>query len=149
MSVEERRVFAVPPGRGWYDGIDLSLLDRADEDERRILIQAEHPELHAALRQGSYEIEIDGQVVNPVLHIAMHEVVANQLWHDSPPEMWETARRLLGAGYERHEVLHMLASVVSAEVFETMRNQAPVDADKRRAALAALPESWERQRQGS
>jgi hypothetical protein len=42
--------------------------------------------------------------VNPVLHIAMHEIVANQLWANDPPEMWETAVRLLDAGYERHEV---------------------------------------------
>jgi hypothetical protein len=59
--------------------------------------------------------------VNPVLHIAMHEIVANQLWANDPPEMWETAARLLAAGYERHEVLHMLASVVSDELFEALR----------------------------
>jgi hypothetical protein len=60
--------------------------------------------------------------------------------------MWETAQRLLGAGYERHEVLHMLASVVSADVFSALQDNQPHDPARTRAALTALPESWEQQR---
>jgi hypothetical protein len=118
-------------------------LDRDNPDERRILIEAEHPELHGALGGGLHEIELNGTTMNPVLHIAMHEIVVNQLWDDDPPEMWQTAQRLLAQGYPRHDVLHMLASVVSTEVFEIMRSQEPHDIERVRAALAALPESWE------
>jgi len=46
----------------------------------------------------------------------MQEVVATQLWEDSPPEAWGTARRLLKAGYERHEILHMLIRPVSEQI---------------------------------
>ena len=44
-------------------------------------------------------------VVNPRLHITLHEIVANQLWGDEPPEMWHTAKHLVVVGYERHEIL--------------------------------------------
>jgi hypothetical protein len=146
VSDDERQAFAVPFAEGEYDDIELSLLDRDVEDDRRLLIQAEHPEFHQALADGQREVHVGGVTVNPVLHIAMHEIVANQLWANDPPEMWETAVRLLAAGYERHEVLHMLASVVSDEVFEALRNQTPHEIERVRAALADLPDSWERQR---
>jgi Domain of unknown function (DUF1841) len=61
------------------DGIDPALLDPADEDERRLLIQAEHPELRRALKEGRREIRVGRDIINPVLHISMHEIVANQL----------------------------------------------------------------------
>jgi hypothetical protein len=83
--------------------------------------------------------------MNPALHIAMHEVVVNQLWADDPPEMWQTAKRLTEAGYERHEVLHMLASVVSTQVWGALANSAPYDVERVRMELAALPEGWEAQ----
>jgi hypothetical protein len=135
----------VPAAEGVIDGVDLALLDRDVEDDRRILIEAEHPELGLALRRGTKEVHVGGTTVNPVLHIAMHEIVANQLWNDEPPEAWATVQRLLADGYERHEILHMLASVVSAEVFG-VSNQRPANMERLRTALAALPSSWEQQR---
>ena len=56
------------------------------------------------------------------------------------------ARRLIEAGYERHEVLHMLGSVVAKDVYAALRDKLPPDLEKTREALAALPESWELQR---
>lgn len=145
-SEQERKDFAAPSVAGTYRGLDLARLDRDDEDERRFLIEAEHPELHEALHGGADEVAVDGIVMNPRLHVAMHEIVANQLWADDPPEMWETAQRLTDAGYDRHEVLHMLASVNTGELYEALRHQTPVDLDRMRAALADLPASWERDR---
>ena len=146
MSDEERHAFALPLAEGEFDGIDLSLLDRDDEDDRRLLIHADHPEFRRALETGQREVHLAGMTVNPVLHIAMHEIVANQLLADDPPEMWATAQRLRAAGYERHGVLHMLASVVSGEVFDVVRAHEPHQVERIRAALDALPESWEAQR---
>src|SRR5438477_10184017 len=117
---EERRRFAVPPATGEYLEIDLAFLDPADPDERRILIEAEHPELHAALESDRHEIHLGGETISPTLHISMHEVVANQLWDDDPPEVWRTAQRLLASGYVRHEVLHMLGSFVARGVFDIL-----------------------------
>jgi hypothetical protein len=138
---EERRAFAVPPATGEVDGIDLALLDPSDPDERRLLIEAEHPELREALERDE-EILVGGEPMNPRLHITMHEIVANQLWNDDPPEVWQTAQRLLADGYERHEVLHMLASVVSTDMWAMLARGAEVDRNRYVAALDKLPASY-------
>jgi hypothetical protein len=134
---------------GMLDGIDLALLDPAHRDERRLLIEAEHPMLRQALRDDVDEIVLDGQVMNPNVHIALHEIVAERLWSDDPPETWPTAQRLSALGYDRHEVLHMLMSVLSDELYQAMQRpaSAPQDPEQTRAALAALPDSWEAQRE--
>jgi hypothetical protein len=146
-GAEARRRFAMPPASGDFDGIELADLDPADSDHRHILIEAEHPEYHEALQSEMHEIVgPDGSPMNPRLHVAMHEVVANQLWNGDPPEVWETAERLQGLGYERHEILHMLAGVAGENVWQMLAEKRKFDADSYRAALAALPESWEKER---
>ena len=70
---------------------DFPRLDPGDSDERRLLIEGEHPEYHAALLDPGFDGEVDG--VNPRLHIGIHEVVANQLWDGDPPEAWHAAKR--------------------------------------------------------
>jgi Domain of unknown function (DUF1841) len=141
-EAQERRRFAVKPARGVVDGIDLSLLDPSDPDDRRFLIEAEHPELRAALQGDDDEIVLSGQTMSPRLHITMHEIVAEQLWRDDPPEVWQTARRLLTEGYERHEVLHMLCSIVAREAWGILALHAAGDRDRYAAALTELPESY-------
>ena len=84
--------------------------------------------------------------MSPNLHIAMHEIVANQIWDGEPPETWQTVQRLLEAGYDRHEVLHMLASIVSGDVYRALTEGQAHDPNATLAALAELPDSWERQR---
>jgi tetratricopeptide (TPR) repeat protein len=143
---EVRRAFAAPPAEGTLHGLDLGLLDPADPDERRLLLEAEHPELLDALEAGTEVEGPDGEPMSPELHLAMHEVVAQQLWDDDPPETWETARRLLAEGYDRHEVLHMLASAVSGETWRMLQQGEPFDHDRFVRALAALPGSWEAER---
>lgn len=138
----ERRQFACPPATGDYDGIELEYLDPADPDERRMLLEAEHPELHRALQRRDDAVVVEGTPINPRLHIAMHEIVANQLWDDDPPETWETARRLTALGYERHEVLHMLCSVVAGEVSNVLGSGVASDTARYVAALGELPESY-------
>ena len=118
----------MPSMSGTVDDIDLALLDPADRDERRLLIEAEHPMLRQALQDGVNEVVLDGQLMNPNLHIALHEIVVERLWTDDPPETWSTAQRLTELGYDRHEVLHMLMSVLSDEILEAMQpGAAPQD----------------------
>ncbi|MGH9222718.1 MAG: DUF1841 family protein [Acidimicrobiales bacterium] len=141
MNAGERRAWLYPPATGRFRGIDLGLLDPDDEGERRLLVEAEHPELAVALEGGLDEIDGGGGPMSPRLHIAMHELVANQLSQDDPPEMWPTVERLVDAGYDRHEVLHMLGSVAAQELWQVQRSE-PFDRERYSAALAALPGSW-------
>lgn len=133
----------MPPATGVMRGLDLSLLDPADEDERQLLLLAAHPQLWEAIENGADEVLLEGQPMSPRLHLTLHKVVANQIWNDDPPDMWATAQRLTAAGYDRHEVLHMLGSVLSEDIFNAMTGKVPFDMERTRRHLAALPGSWE------
>jgi Domain of unknown function (DUF1841) len=141
---ERRLAFAIPAVEQEFDDIDTSLLDPADPDERALLIRAAHPELDTDLQT----MEIGGDEINPRLHLALHEVVANQLAADDPPEVWATAQRLHKLGYGQHEILHMLGATMAGQIWQALHDEREYDAEEHRAALAALPESWERERPG-
>jgi hypothetical protein len=132
----DRRMFAMPYFGTRIGEEDYPRLDPGDPDERRLLIEGEHPEYHAVLEDPGFDGEIDG--VNPRLHIAIHEVVANQLWEDDPAEAWRAARRLHDAGVDRHDVLHQLGSVVAAHLHSALTDQRAVDHAAYRQALDAL-----------
>jgi hypothetical protein len=132
----DRRMFAMPYFGTRIGEEDYPRLDPGDPDERRLLIEGEHPEYHAVLEDPGFDGEIDG--VNPRLHIAIHEVVANQLWDDDPPEAWRAARRLHEAGVDRHDVLHQLGSVVTTHLHGALANRQAVDLAAYRQALDAV-----------
>jgi hypothetical protein len=73
------------------------------------------PELQQVIDRDVDEVGIGGKPVSPRLRLSMHKIVANQLWDDEPPQTRQTARRLLALGYQRHDVPHMLGSVVAGE----------------------------------
>jgi hypothetical protein len=143
-----RRMFAMPYFGTRIGDEDYPRLDPGDPEERRLLIEGEHPEYHAALEDPGFDDEIDG--VNPRLHIAIHEVVANQLWEDDPAEAWRAAKRLHDAGVDRHDVLHQLGSVVAAHLHGALTNRQAVDPAAYRQALDALrpPSSGRRAKSG-
>jgi hypothetical protein len=109
-----------------------------------MLIAAAHPELDT----DAETMVVDGREMNPRLHLTIHEIVATQLVDNEPPEVWATAQRLAGLGYGRHEILHMLGAAMTPQLWAALHDQREYDADEHRAALAALPESWERARPG-
>jgi hypothetical protein len=88
-----RRAFAFGVLEGIFRGTDLSSLDPADADDRRILLEADHD------RPGG---RVSGE------HVDKHAALADRLWHGDPPELWEAAQRLLDLGMPRHDVVHAL-----------------------------------------
>jgi tetratricopeptide (TPR) repeat protein len=147
MAPADRQGWLFPLAPGMFDGIRLDRLDPSDEDDRTILIRSEHPEFDDAFEQEDVATGSPGETMNPRLHVVLHEAVANQIWHDDPPEVWQTAQRLTAAGYERHEVLHMLASVLVEEIWSVQHDGAPYDRDRYLAALEELPASWKAERE--
>ena len=111
-----RRIFAFPLLRGSYRGVDLATLNPALPADRRTLLAADHGDADG--RQASAE------------HVDRHVALADRLWRDDPPELWEAAQRLLDLGEDRHEVLHTLIN--------TVRSAGPQERDIV-AALADLP----------
>ena len=120
----------------------LEIEDLTDPDVRSVAIRADHAELDEALADGRDDVTVAGEPTNIRLHVAMHEVVAD----DDPPEVYETARRLLDAGYDRHEVLHMLARPMASHIHATLTDKQPYDHARHVAALRALLASLESER---
>ena len=134
---DDRRRFVADPDV--LAALDLKFEQLSDPDVRSVVIRHEHPEFEQALKEDRRQIEGSDGPMNPRLHLTLHEIVATQLWDDSPPEVWDTAVRLLDAGYERHEILHMLARPVSDQVWEALHDERPYDHERHVAALHALP----------
>jgi hypothetical protein len=124
---------------------ELSLLDPEDPDERAILIRLAHPDLDDAIKAGADEVVVRGEPMNPRLHLAIHEVVATQVIDDDPPEAFATLERLVKLGRDPHETLHILGSVVGAQLWAATHDARPYDRNAHARALAALPGSWDRQ----
>jgi hypothetical protein len=137
----DRRSWAVPAAHGTYDGLDLELLNPDDEDQRGILMQARHAEFAEAFHSDE-DVLVDGQPVNPRLHVAMHQIVANQLLADDPPQTWQTVQRLAGLGYDWHNIMHMIASVVTDDVYRALKEGQRHDPVGYARRLTELPGDW-------
>ena len=72
--------------------------------------------------------------MNPRLHITLHLVIANQLLANDPPETWQTVQRLAGLGYDWHNIMHMIASLITEDVYWALkehRQPDPANASRR------------------
>lgn len=125
-----RRRFVMPSSRATIDGEEIDWLDPADPDERALLIKGEHPELRDA--------DTTSAGFSPRFHLTIHEVIANQLWDDDPPEVWQAAQRLRDQGLDRHDVLHKLMDVMVRHMQPVMADKKPFDTDAYRRDLDAL-----------
>ena len=66
-------------------------------------------------------------------------VVASQVAQEEPPEVWATARRLLGLGLPRDEVLYQLTFACEHAEQKAANEEAEVDGDAYVASLGWLP----------
>jgi Domain of unknown function (DUF1841) len=137
----DRRSWALPRAHGTYQGLDLELLDPGNEDERALLIEALHLEFADALH-GEDDVIVDGETVNPRLHVAMHQVVANQLLANDPPQTWQTVQRLAGLGYDWHNIMHMIAALVTEDVYLALTEHRQPDPAAYARRLSELPGDW-------
>lgn len=150
-SLQARLAVALPPlderarRRAIEQDWQPELLDAHDADDRAALIRLAHPDLDEAIAQNRAEPRVDGVPINPRLHLIVHEMVATQIIDDDPPEVFETAQRLLALGRDPHEVLHMLGSVASTQIWTALHEQQQFSREDHLAALAALPERWDAQ----
>jgi len=131
----------MPSGHGIYHDLDLELLNPDDEDQCGLLLEAQHPELEGALREDE-EMIVGGEPFNPRLHVSLHQVVANQLLADDPPETWQAVQRLAGLGYDWHNIMHMIAAIVSDDLYEMLTERRRFDRDDYARRLIELPGDW-------
>ena len=139
---DDRRSWAVPPGHGTFQGLDLELLDPGDEGQRVLSLEAQHLETTEALERHAEITGAGGEPMNPMLHIALHGLIANQILRDDPPETWQTVRRLAGLGYDWHNVMHMIMGPVGESVYQAMAKKRPFDREEFVRQLNELPGDW-------
>jgi Domain of unknown function (DUF1841) len=106
-----------------------------------LLIEARHPQFADALRDGG-DVIVGGETVNPRLHVAMHQVVANQLLADDPPQAWQTVQRLARLGYDWHNIMHMIAALVTEDIAQALNEHRPHDPADYARRLSELPGDW-------
>ena len=76
---------------------------------------------------------------NQILREQIFEVVNTQLDNNDPPETRITYTRLIGMGYDEHDVKKMIGQCVSIEIFEVLKNQKPFDRIRYVKNLNLLP----------
>lgn len=96
------------------------------EGEDALIAQAMdlHPELDPLWELGELSAtpqEVNGTIVNPFIHTALHVLIEKQLAEQSPPEIVDTLAVLLRRSVDRHEAVHAIASVYADLYFTTFR----------------------------
>lgn len=70
---------------------------------------------------------------------AMIEAVENQIKDNEPPETKQTLERLMSMGETRENAMRYIASALSVEIFEALKNQNSYDEKRYVKNLKALP----------
>lgn len=68
------------------------------------------------------------------------QAIENQIESDHPPAAKATFNKLTLVGYEREEILNLMAHVLAVEIDAILEEDRPFDTQWYEAALRALPE---------
>lgn len=126
---------------------EIALLGGHLEDEDARLVQAmrDHPEyadLWGRLDELSDEqIERDG--TNPIMHVHIHQLIENQIAGGEPKEVGQTVEELMRRGLSRHEAIHRVGTVLSAEIWHVLKDNRPFDEQGVARKLQRLVEKME------
>lgn len=110
-------------------------------------ILEQHPEYFDIWEQADTlppdeEVLHDG--ANPFVHVAIHQIVENQVADRTPPQTAETLEALVQAGYTRHEAIHAIGTLIAKEMFEIMQDNRPFDEAGYTEALRELAQTPKR-----
>ncbi len=89
-----------------------------------------HPEFDDLWPQGDVALiarPIDGQIVNPFVHVVLHGIISVQLRNDNPVFVAETLMRLKENGAEEHEALHAVMGTYGDLHFRGIRQGGQFD----------------------
>lgn len=89
-----------------------------------------HPEFDEIWTLGEYSAqprEIDGKMVNPFVHMALHVNIEQQINRKRPPAIPEVFKKMLSLGIERHEATHKIATIYAKFYFNSFRQGQPFD----------------------
>jgi len=89
-----------------------------------------HPEFTPFWSQGEAAFqpqEINGYIVNPLVHTGLHVAVEKQLFNDNPEEVTVVFKALLEKGMPRHEAIHQIAGLWGNLYFKSVRRGGPLE----------------------
>lgn len=115
-----------------YALIWRQMKERIDLDDDEALVADAirlHPEFDPFWPKGDAAIqpqEIDGYVVNPLIHTGLHFIIAKQIQEKSPIEAATTLDALLKNGVSRHEALHQIIGLWGELYFRSIRESSPL-----------------------
>jgi len=75
---------------------------------------------------------------NGKLHAAAHCMVENQVADNDPPEAGEAVDRLINEGLPRHEAIHAVGRIITAQLLTALKGHTPFDAKGYASALQQL-----------
>lgn len=93
-------------------------------------VMREHPEFKPFWDRGeemAFPQEVDGTVVNPLVHTGLHVVAEKQLKDDDPEEVRLVLAHLQSQGKSRHEALHLIALAWGEHYFRSVRRGNPME----------------------
>jgi hypothetical protein len=116
--------------------------DLSGEDREISEILDMHPE-YAEIwndpgKDPSRPLEINGQMVNPFVHVALHLIVGRQIRQGFPAEVKKAYLHLVERGEGEHEALHALMGWYGKLYFESVRKSDAFDESRYLQGLAFL-----------
>jgi hypothetical protein len=117
------------------------LLDPGNEDDRTFLIEARHKEFEDALASDEDLITDDEPFSSQTAYSdapSRREPIAGR----RPPDTWQTVQRLAGLGYDWRNVMHMIASLVTEDIYRAIKEHQQPDPGDHARRLNELPGNW-------
>ncbi len=84
--------------------------------------------------------DIDNDDEEEFVESTLIQAIENQIESDNPPAAKATFNKLTLVGYEREEILNLMAHVLAVEIDAILEEDRPFDTQWYEAALRALPE---------
>ncbi len=87
-------------------------------------VMKKHPEFDKFWGEGETALhpqEIDGYVVNPLIHAGLHVIGEKQILDRTPEEVESTLEALLERGIDRHEAMHQIIGIWGNLYFKSIR----------------------------
>jgi len=87
-------------------------------------VMSQHPEFIPIWELGDLSAspqEINGEIVNPFVHTALHLAMEKQIEINNPTEVIDVINQLIRNGADRHEIIHQVGAVYAEIYFSSLR----------------------------
>lgn len=116
--------------------------DPSGEDHEILEILQMHPEFDRIWNDPGIDpsrpIEVEGNIVNPFVHVALHLIVGRQVRQGVPSQVKKAYLHLVERGESEHDALHLMMGWYGKLYFESVRKSDAFDESRYVQGLAFL-----------